>query len=159
MEKFTYFWQSQSPFSQWHYSPFKVGELSFTCCEQWMMYHKALMMGDDETAKQILNAGYNPKLHKALGRKVKPFDEALWKEKCRDLVFAGNYYKFVQNPHLLLKLKETKGTTLVEASPYDTIWGIGLNAEDPRAKNRNTWRGTNWLGEAITKLRITLIGE
>jgi len=69
------------------------------------------------------------------------------------IVKRGSKAKYEQNPHLKRYLLETAGTTLVEASPYDTIWGIGLKADDPRAQNRETWRGTNWLGQVLTEVR------
>ena len=159
VEKFTFFWQNKSPFSQWHRSNFTEHEFQYTCAEQYMMHHKALLMGDTETAAAIIALGYNPREYKALGRKVKPFDAKLWNEKCREIVYQGNLLKFTQNPHLGKQLAATHSTTLVEASPYDTMWGIGLGENDSRAKNRNTWRGTNWLGEVLTKLRKDLIGE
>lgn len=159
VEEFTFFWQNKSPFSQWHRSTFTENGKTYTCTEQYMMEQKALLMGDTKTAAKIMSLGYNPREYKALGRRVKPFDAKLWNEKCREIVYQGNLLKFTQNPHLGKQLTATAGTTLVEASPYDTIWGIGLAENDPRAKNRNTWRGTNWLGEVLTNLRIHLIGE
>ena len=71
-------------------------------------------------------------------------------------MFQGNYAKFTQNPDLLKTLIDTIGTTLVEASPYDKVWGIGLAEDDPKALNRETWEGTNWLGEVLTDLRTYL---
>ncbi|BCT30356.1 NADAR family protein [Bacillus velezensis] len=159
MEKFTFFWQSKSPFSQWHRCMFMENGKIYTCAEQYMMEQKALLMGDTEIAAEIMATGYNPREYKALGRKVKPFDARLWHNKCKEIVYQGNLLKFTQNHELGKQLTATAGTTLVEASPYDTIWGIGLSAEDPRALNRGSWRGTNWLGEVLTNLRKNLIGE
>lgn len=158
-EKFTFFWQSQSPFSQWHRSDFTIDGITFTCTEQMMMYEKAILMKDYKTAEAIMKAGYDPKKHKSLGRKVKPFDAGLWEASCKEIVYKANYLKFTQNHRLMEALLSTKGTTLVEASPYDSLWGIGLLESDPRAHDRSTWRGKNWLGETITQLRINLIGE
>ncbi|MCY9308783.1 NADAR family protein [Bacillus inaquosorum] len=158
-EKLTLFWKSKSPFSQWHKSEFVENGKRYTCAEQYMMEQKALLMGDTKVAASIMALGYNPREYKSYGRKVTPFNQELWDQKATEIVFRGNYLKFTQNPHLLKKLYDTAGTTLVEASPYDTIWGIGLSAEDPRALNRESWRGTNWLGEVLTNLRKNLIGE
>lgn len=123
-----------------------------------MMCHKALLFGDSEIAKLILNTE-NPKKHKELGRKVRNFDEHTWKLRREQIVYKGNYLKFTQNLHLKNALIETVGTTLVEASPYDRIWGIGLSASDPRAKNRETWRGQNLLGDILTRVRNDIIKE
>lgn len=157
MDKFTFFWNG--PFSQWYRSLFTIDGITYNCAEQYMMHQKALMMGDTESAKEIMNAGYDPRTHKALGRKVRPFDAKLWNEKCKEVVYKGSYAKFTQNRDLWEELKATAGTTLVEASPYDKIWGIGLYEDDPRAKKRETWLGTNWLGEVLTQVRIDLLGE
>ncbi|MEX3713471.1 NADAR family protein [Cytobacillus horneckiae] len=160
MEKFTFFWQNKSPFSQWHRSAFfsKDG-FTYTCTEHFMMHRKAMLMGDDTTAAKIMNTPYNPREYKALGRQVKPFNAQLWNANCKEIVKQGNLLKFQQNPTLATSLKNTAGTTLVEASPYDKIWGIGLSEDDPRAKSRNTWLGKNYLGEILTEVRIELFGE
>ena len=156
---FTFFWQGGSPFSQWHRSDFVVDGFQYTCAEQYMMHRKALLFEDKEIAQQIMQAGYNPKEHKALGRKVKNFDPGMWEAQARVVVYNGNKAKFTQNPKLKEQLEATKGTLLVEASPYDKIWGIGLEKTDPRAHDRSTWNGKNWLGQVLTQLRYDLIKE
>ena len=90
---------------------------------------------------------------KALGRAVKNFNSKEWDAVKYAIVKKGNGLKFRQNPQMLKKLKETAGTTLVEASPYDQIWGIGLSAEDPQALDETKWRGQNLLGKLLTELR------
>jgi ribA/ribD-fused uncharacterized protein len=101
----------------------------------------------------------SPKQQKALGRTVRGFSEPLWNEGAKEVVYKGSRAKYGQNPELKELLLSTAGTTLVEASPYDSIWGIGLRASDSRAKSRETWRGTNWLGETLTRLRDEFIAE
>lgn len=155
MEKFTFFWRTQSPFSQWHPSRFIVGGIEFNCAEQYMMYMKAKLFGDEEMAQKILKAK-SPVQQKALGRNVRHFDQEKWESNCRKIVYDGNYAKFTQNEELKQLLVKTKGTTLVEASPTDRIWGVGLAEEDPRIRDRRTWRGKNWLGEIITQVREDL---
>ena len=157
-EKFTYFWSNKSPFSNWHKAEFTEHGIQYSCSEQYMMHHKALLFNDHDIAEQILKTS-NPGKQKALGRKVKGFDEKKWEENCKQVVYQGNYLKFTQNEPLLKRLLKTKGTTLVEASPVDNIWGIGLAEDDPRAKSRETWQGKNWLGEVLTELRDHLIKE
>jgi ribA/ribD-fused uncharacterized protein len=156
MEKFTFFWSG--PFSQWHPSPFEIDGVSYNCCEQWMMASKARLFNDQETLKKIMSA-VMPSDQKRYGREVRGFDKEKWDAVARDFVYQGNYAKFTQNPDLESVLMATVGTTLVEASPEDCIWGIGLRKTDPRAKDRKTWRGTNWLGEMITKVREDLLKE
>lgn len=128
------------------------------CAEQYMMHGKAIVFGDREIAEQIL-AATQPKAQKALGRKVRNFDDVIWKRNREAIVLAGNRLKFTQNEHLKAALIATRGTTLVEASPRDRIWGIGLGAKDPRAQNEATWKGQNLLGKILTKLREELIAE
>jgi len=87
---------------------------------------------------------------------VKRFDDAAWKREREAIVLAGNRAKFTQDKDLLAQLLATRGTTLVEASPYDRIWGIGLAATDPKAQDPATWRGQNLLGKILTQLRDEL---
>jgi len=152
-EKFTFFWSG--PFSQWYPSPFEIEGVWYNCAEQYMMAEKARLFKDDATLVCI-RASSNPLEQKKLGRKVTGFDKTQWEVVARDVVYRANYAKYTQNPDLKKALLDTAGTTLVEASPYDTIWGIGRSKEDPRSQDRNTWRGTNWLGETLTKVRNEL---
>lgn len=154
-EQFTFFWKSQSPFSNWYLSDFTLDGITFNCNEQYMMYQKALLFNDQEIADKILKTK-SPTRHKQLGRKVKNFDDKIWNKNCQNIVYTGLKAKFSQNDELLKKLKETDGTTLVEASPYDKIWGIGMKMTDKRAQNRSTWLGKNLLGELLTKVREDL---
>lgn len=152
---FTFFFTEASPFSQWYRCAFEDEGVRFTCAEQYMMHGKAKLFDDAETGAQILAADH-PREHKALGRKVKRFDDAVWKRERERIVKAGNRAKFTQNADLLQLLLDTRGTTLVEASPYDKIWGIGLAATDPRAQDPATWKGQNLLGKILTELRDEL---
>ena len=166
-DRFTFFWHG--PFSQWHTCRFRADLLEgecprsyakpqntfldgYNCAEQYMMERKALLFRDFEMATRIRFAA-TPREQKALGRKVRDFDAAKWNAAARDIVFRGNWAKFTQNDGLREELLATRGTTLVEASPVDTIWGIGLAKDDPRAQDRATWLGTNWLGEVLTAVR------
>ena len=154
-EKFTLFYNGV--FSNWHPSVF-VDETGtrFLTSEQYMMYKKALLFNDTETAEKILQATH-PSTQKQLGREVKGFVREKWDAVSRDVVYKGCYFKFEQNPHLKKELLETVGTTLVETSPTDKIWGIGLAGNDPDALDRNKWNGTNWLGQVLTKLRDDML--
>ncbi len=133
-EAFTFFWKSR--LSQWQLSPFVLGGVRFTHAEQYMMYAKALLFGDRDAAGRIL-AAETPREQQAVGRTVRGFDESVWALFREGVVFAGNYARFDQNPDQLELLFATRGTTLVEASPHDRVWGIGLAADDPRALDRS----------------------
>lgn len=156
-EAFTYFWNG--PFSQWHPSRFSIDGVSYNCSEQYMMAEKARYFVDDEALSAILLAEH-PRDQKRIGRSVAGFVKEEWeqvesngKPYCWNVVWRGNVAKFSQNKDLLKKLKSTQGSTLVEASPLDTIWGIGLAEDDPRALDRSSWQGLNWLGEVLTSVR------
>lgn len=154
MEKFTYFWNDKT-FSQWVHAQFFVNGVLYNCAEAFMMVSKALYFNDHNSALKIIQS-IHPKDQKALERKVKGFDPSSWEIVAKDIVYRGNYAKFTQNQHLLQKLLDTKGTTLVEASPVDSIWGIGLSEDNPLALDRATWKCSNWLGEVLTELRGNL---
>ena len=157
-EKFTFFWQTDSPFSQWYPAVFVVDDLRFNCAEQYMMYHKALLFDDREIADKILAAA-SPRTQKSLGRNVRHFVEEVWDDASWRIVTTGNRAKFTQNETLKKALFATTGTTLVEASPYDRIWGVGLAKDDPRINDRKKWRGQNRLGEILTQLRNELMSQ
>jgi ribA/ribD-fused uncharacterized protein len=153
-EKFTFFWHG--PFSQWYMSDFVVNGIKYNCAEQYMMCGKARLFEDWNSFGQILQLT-SPKQMKILGRGIRGFDKSHWEIYAKEIVYDGNKAKFEQNRSLHDQLMATEGSTLVEASPYDSIWGIGLSEKDPRALNRAEWLGTNWLGEILTKLREDLI--
>jgi ribA/ribD-fused uncharacterized protein len=154
MSKYTFFFTEASPFSQWYRCTFTLDGQRFGCAEQSMMYGKARLFGDADVAAQILAADH-PRQHKALGRKVTPYDDAVWHANRDRIVMESNRAKFAQNPELRALLLATEGE-LVEASPYDKIWGIGLSASDPRAQDPKQWRGQNLLGKILTALRQEL---
>ena len=153
---YTFFWSG--PFSQWAKAPFIVDGTKFNCAEQYMMYKKALHFEDHEVAEQIL-ATSDPKVQKALGRKVKNFDAELWNVASKSVVYKGNHAKFTLNPKLLEALMATSGTTLCEASPVDKIWGCGLNEAAARRTSPEKWPGTNWLGLVLTQVRDDIIKQ
>ncbi len=121
-----------------------------------MMAEKARLMGDMDTRTSILDTD-DPRDIKKLGRKVRNFDSRLWDSHKFDIVVKGNYHKFSQNPELRDFLISTAGKVLVEASPYDDIWGIGLEASHPDASNPSKWKGTNLLGFALMQVRDMLM--
>ena len=145
-------------FSQWWPSPFEVDHQRYVTAEQFMMAGKARAFGDDEALARIL-AQPDPAACKALGRAVRRFDAATWATVRFDLVTRGNVAKFGQDPALRGHLLATGDAILVEASPTDRIWGIGLGRNDPRAADPATWRGRNLLGFALVRARGILRGD
>lgn len=123
-----------------------------------MMYSKALLF-DDRTAAEIIIQADSPRQQKQAGRQIKSYDEATWRLFRGGVVYQGNYAKFSQNPSLRERLLDTRGTILVEASPKDRVWGIGLSEGDPRAHDRSAWQGENLLGFILTRVRSALEAE
>jgi len=141
--------------SQWFLSFFKVNDILYNCCEQRMMHAKAITFGDTETAEKIM-ATSEPKEHKKLGREVKNFNAFVWDEVADEIVYQANLAKFSQNEHLKNTLLATGDKLFVECSPYDSIWGNGLNITDTLNTPAKNWKGTNRLGKAIMRVRDTL---
>lgn len=117
-----------------------------------MMAEKARLFADSVRESAIMRTA-NPSEQKALGRQVLGFDNHVWLAHAKAIVKRASVAKFEQNPDLKATLLATVGTTLVEASPEDRLWGIGLHKTDDRALNRQTWQGKNWFGEVLTKVR------
>lgn len=148
----------KSCFSQWYPSPFTVDGTVYATAEHWMMAKKAELFNDTEILKQILEAGKSA-IAKELGRKIKNFDPVKWSEASYRIVVEGNRYKFLQHEALKIFLLYTGNKIIVEASPTDAIWGIGLSQNDKEAMNPFTWKGTNLLGFALMEVRDILKKE
>lgn len=153
-EKFTFFYGG--PFSQWHKSTFFIDGIAYSHAEQYMMAEKARLFGDIESLNKIMSSK-DPKEQKSLGKNVKPYDDNKWNSVAKQVVYKGNMAKFTQNENLKKILLDTEGTTLVEASPVDRKYGVGLAENDPLIQDRKNWRGTNWLGEVLTQVREDII--
>jgi len=149
-DKYVLFWDGV--FSQWEPSVFIIDGVTYSSAEQYMMHQKALLFGDKEIAAEVMLVT-NPADHKALGRRVKGYDDAIWKRHCLAIVYKGNYAKFTQNKDLGQQLINTGTRTLVEASPVDFIWGIERGENDPLSLDPSAWRGTNLLGSALMLVR------
>jgi ribA/ribD-fused uncharacterized protein len=141
--------------SQWYPAPFESDGVSFPTAEHYMMVGKARLFGDAEAERRIL-AAPDPDEAKSLGRRVPGFDERAWAQARFALVVTGNLAKFTQHPPLRDFLLATGEKVLVEASPYDRVWGIGLAADAPEAASPCRWRGENLLGFALMEVRAKL---
>ena len=154
-DRFVFFWKPPATFGQWTPSPFTVDGEHYVCAEQYMMAEKARLFGDEDVRRRILQSP-SPRQHKKLGREVKGFDPATWEAHRLDIVVRGNLAKFTQHPEMRAELLSTGDRILVEASPLDQIWGIGLRADHPDAQHPDQWVGLNLLGEALMKVRAQL---
>jgi ribA/ribD-fused uncharacterized protein len=146
---------TKSCFSQWYESPFEVAGVTYPTAEHYMMAAKAALFGDVQTRERIL-AATTPGAAKALGRQVVGFDEETWAQERMRIVVDANLGKFTQNAQLSQFLLNTGDQVLVEASPVDRVWGIGLAAEDPDTRHPSGWRGLNLLGFALMEVRDVL---
>jgi len=149
-DKYTFFWNG--PFSQWYESHFELDDMKFNCCEQYMMYKKAMLFNDTGIASLIM-ATDSPKKQKELGRQVHGFIVEIWEQVARDVVFRANMAKFTQDEFLIQTIADTEGTLIVEASPFDKIWGIGLDEATAKVTPIEQWKGRNWLGLVLTEVR------
>lgn len=120
-----------------------------------MMYHKATLFGDSQAAQRLLSVD-NPGAAKAIGREVIGFNETMWIQHRFDIVIKANLAKFGQHADLKDYLVNTGDRILVEASPVDKIWGVGLASDNPAIENPNLWKGLNLLGFALMEVRDLL---
>lgn len=164
--KYVFFWghtgKHEGPvgrecLSQWYPASFSVNGQAFPTAEHFMMACKAQLFDDQEIYERIL-AAPTPGVVKGLGREVRGFEDERWKAACWDIVVRGNWEKFAQNPELCDLLLGTGNCVLVEASPLDRVWRIGLSGDDPRASNPELWEGANILGFALMEVRRRLLG-
>jgi ribA/ribD-fused uncharacterized protein len=162
--KYLFFWGhtpkqkgvvDKSCFSQWFPAAFDVAGDIYVTAEHWMMAEKARLFGNEEVRQRIL-AAKHPAEAKKLGREVTGFDPQVWNEQKYELVTAGNYYKFSQHSTLKDYLLNTGSRVLVEASPVDAIWGIGLATDHPDSLQPARWPGQNLLGFALMEVRDQL---
>lgn len=138
--------------SQWWKCTFMENQILFCCAEQYMMYKKAMLFKDFEYAQKILFSK-DPKKMKEYGRVVRGFDENIWNEEKCNIVLRGNILKFSQNEELYRFLIGTKNKILVETSPYDKIWGIGMRKSEEGIFEPSKWKGLNLLGFILMDVR------
>lgn len=162
--KYLFFWGHQPSkdgsitktcLSQWWKSDFTVNTDTYCCMEQYMMAEKARLFNDKEILEKIMKSNH-PKQIKDLGRQVKNFNEDLWSKRRYAIIRNGNYGKFIQNDDLRQFLIKAKEQVMVEASPYDKVWGIGMSADDKSIENPLSWKGSNLLGFALMEVRDEL---
>lgn len=141
--------------SQWFPAAFVIDGVRYASAEHFMMAEKARLFRDDEALARVLASG-SPAEAKAIGREVRSFDPAKWDAARFDAVVNGNIAKFGQHEAMRAFLRGTKNKVLVEASPRDRIWGIGMGASNPDARIPARWRGLNLLGFALMAARAAL---
>lgn len=151
----TLFWGRQDALSNWFMRDFVVGGLTFNCNEQYMMWSKAVLCGDRAKAREILQI-QDPKAQRDAGRAVSGYSDAIWFPQRERVMVEGTMAKFGQHADLEDVLLGTDETLLVEASPSDRIWGVGLGMDNPAILDKANWRGLNLLGRDLTITRAQL---
>jgi ribA/ribD-fused uncharacterized protein len=141
--------------SQWWPSAFTVDGATYPTAEHWMMAGKARTFGDAEGLATVM-ATVTPYAAKKAGRAVRGFDEQVWRKARYEIVVEGNRAKFGQHPELGAYLRSTDRRVIVEASPYDRIWGVAMAAADPNIAHPLRWKGLNLLGFALMDIRDEL---
>jgi hypothetical protein len=141
--------------SQWFPRAFVVDGVRYATAEHWMMAEKARLFGDADALARVLESE-TPAAAKAIGRQVRGFDDEAWERARFEAVVRGNVAKFGQHEDLRAFLLGTGERVLVEASPRDRVWGIGLGASNPDARDPSKWRGRNLLGFALMEARARL---
>eukprot|EP00499_Haloplacidia_sp_CaronLabIsolate_P013406 CAMPEP_0196780738 /NCGR_PEP_ID=MMETSP1104-20130614/8470_1 /TAXON_ID=33652 /ORGANISM="Cafeteria sp., Strain Caron Lab Isolate" /LENGTH=162 /DNA_ID=CAMNT_0042150953 /DNA_START=17 /DNA_END=502 /DNA_ORIENTATION=- len=157
-EGIVFFYSKSSPFSQHHPSEFEVDGVRYCCAEQYMMAAKARMFEDTASLAAIMGTT-DPVAMKREGRRVTPFNKERWDAASEDVVYQASVSKFGQCPSLRKALMATGSALLVEASPRDRIWGIGLSESRARKMRPQDWPGENRLGKALMRARATLRAE
>ena len=152
-----YFWNGI--YSQWSKSSFTEDGIDFPNAEFYMMYHKASVFESLDIQAEMIKVKNNPKAVKALGRKIKNFSDSKWDAHKLEIVEQASYLKFTQNPKLLKQLLAEQHLELVEASPVDKVWGIGLHYDNDKVLDKSNWKGQNLLGKCIMKARTKIINE
>ena len=150
---------AKSCLSQWWPVLFEIDGVTYNCAEQYMMACKARLFPGNEDLLELILKEKDPKNHKKYGRMVRNYDDRVWSEKRAWYVYQGNLAKFSQNNNLKEFLLNTGDDILVEASPYDTIWGIGMKAGEKGIENPKNWKGKNLLGFELKSVRDTLNGN
>lgn len=148
-----FFWKNY--LSQWYMRDFRREGIVYCCCEQYMMAEKARLFGDDDALGEIMSSR-NPAVHKKIGRQVRNYDDNKWSSVSRYVVLIGNLAKFLQNEDLKAKLLATGSRVIVEASPYDALWGVALGPWDDKILDEKNWKGKNWLGKELRAVREQL---
>lgn len=153
-KNYIFFWGG-SILSNWAETPLILPDINVTVptSEHYFMYLKAMYFKDTETAEKILKSK-TPRDAKKLGREVKNFSEELWEKERENAMLTALRLKFKQNLEfrkMILAAKSSK-VDFAEASPHDSIWGIGMGENHPNLLNTSLW-GLNLLGKCLNTIK------
>jgi ribA/ribD-fused uncharacterized protein len=152
-DEYEFFWDGI--YSNWHPSEFTLDGMTFNCVEQYMMYKKAEVAGDTESMQAVMETPM-PNEQKRIGRNIKNYDDGAWSAVRYEIVKDGVRAKFTQNVDLREGMLASGNKHIVEASPYDAVWGIAMGEDDPDRFDESKWRGANLLGKCCMDVRDEL---
>ena len=141
--------------SNWYPSPFEIDGIRYSSCEQYIMYQKCILFGDENSAGEVL-ATDDPETQQTLGRAASGWNEYLWNGNCQLILRRGLIAKFTQNDELRRMLLDTGDAVLVEAANSDKTWACGRGMHNGDRFDISKWDGTNILGFALMDVRDEL---
>ncbi len=153
-DTYVYFYTNE--FSNFHICSFTFHGFVFGNTEQAFMWQKAMTFGDLDMAQKILETPDDPMGVKHMGRMVKGYDDTIWSSVREQVMLDVNLAKYSQNEYLKTMLLDTGSRIMVEASPVDRIWGVGLSENDPEILEETNWLGQNLLGHVLMAVRTSL---
>lgn len=151
-EEFIFFYGKDAILSNYFPSKFIFEGIEFNCAEQYYHYRKADFF-NDENKKQLILKETNPITQRRIGAIVCGYDDEAWHKICYEVMKQGLICKFDQNKELREYLTDTNNSTLVEASPTDLRWGIGMALYDKDLLDKAKWKGRNLLGKILMEIR------
>lgn len=148
-----YFWNSS--LSNFHKMSIEIegdkGE-KFPTSEHLFMYYKALHFNDLDAAERITRVK-PPAFAKDIGRAVRNYNDEEW-DNVRYQYMVDTLRRKYANPSKERDfLVGTHPKILVEGSPYDKVWGVGIHYKDRRIVDVRNWEGDNLLGKALMEVR------
>ena len=154
-----YFHKLEEPYgflSNWYPSDIAVDGKRFSSTEQYIMYKKCMILGDEAAAKQVM-ATDDPEQQQAIGRSARNYHNTVWDGICQVVAMRGLLAKFSQHDDLRRKLLETGDAYLVECARSDHRWACGIGLYDDDRRDIDRWKGKNILGFALMEVRQALI--
>ena len=155
---FVLFYGDKEIYSNFYPAEFEIDGKTFPTSEHYFMYAKAMRFDSEGPVTYEKLVSVSPAEAKKLGRQVRFFDAGVWNEIDQDIMYTACLEKFSQNPELREQLLATCDDIIVECSPRDRKWGIGMGKNNPDAQNPDKWRGRNLLGKVLMRVRDTLKG-
>lgn len=156
-----YFHKPNEPYgflSNWSPSPFELDGQSFTSVEQYIMYRKCKVFGDEKCASAVL-ATDDVAAQQAIGRAASGYNEHIWGGMRQMVAFRALMAKFTQNEDLRQQLLQTGDAVLVECASSDRVWACGVRLNDEKRFDASNWKGDNILGFALMEVREKLKQE